>query len=107
MNARRLFATLTFGGLIMISAAPAMALMSAGKNDGTGMALPAGVTGKWWEQAQAAIRQLPSVSAEVPNPLRPHASWKAEGERTDGLFGISVGMAGDVNGDGYDDVIVG
>ncbi|RPI48080.1 MAG: hypothetical protein EHM56_14220, partial [Chloroflexi bacterium] len=35
----------------------------------------------------------------------PH--WTAESDRTDSDFGISAAAAGDVNGDGYDDVVVG
>jgi hypothetical protein len=35
------------------------------------------------------------------------ASWTATGEAEDDYFGYSVASAGDVNGDGYDDVIVG
>jgi hypothetical protein len=35
------------------------------------------------------------------------ASWTATGEATNNFYGRSVSSAGDVNGDGYDDVIVG
>ena len=35
------------------------------------------------------------------------ADWTAEGNQADAMFGGSVGTAGDVNGDGYADVIVG
>jgi hypothetical protein len=42
-----------------------------------------------------------------PRGLRPSPGWVAEGDQPGGWFGRSVSTAGDVNGDGYDDVIVG
>jgi hypothetical protein len=39
--------------------------------------------------------------------LSPSPDWAAEGDQAFGWFGASVGTAGDVNGDGYDDVVVG
>jgi hypothetical protein len=41
------------------------------------------------------------------DPLLSSPSWTAEGDQAGGLFGHCVSTAGDVNGDGYCDVIVG
>ena len=42
-----------------------------------------------------------------PTGLSPVADWTAYGEVAGDQFGESVSMAGDVNGDGYSDVVVG
>ena len=39
--------------------------------------------------------------------LGPSPDWTGEGDQVGAQFGISVSTAGDVNGDGYADVIVG
>jgi hypothetical protein len=43
----------------------------------------------------------------IVDPLATSASWTAAGEGIDNRFGHSVSSAGDVNNDGYSDVIVG
>jgi len=47
------------------------------------------------------------VSADIAQPLTQTPTWFAESDQAGTWFGVSVATAGDVNGDGYDDVIVG
>jgi hypothetical protein len=48
-----------------------------------------------------------AAAVAAPEGLPPTAAWTAEGAQEGAAFGGSVGTAGDVNGDGYADVIVG
>ena len=41
------------------------------------------------------------------DPLMTSPAWTAESNQANAYFGISAGTAGDVNGDGYSDVIIG
>jgi hypothetical protein len=65
--------------------------------------LPSGVSSDWWATVREEIRQ-PQGSL---TGLSPTADWMAEGDQAYAEFGFSVATAGDVNGDGYSDVIVG
>ena len=42
-----------------------------------------------------------------PDGLKKEHSWKAEGQQANAFFGTSVASAGDVNKDGYADIIIG
>ena len=52
-------------------------------------------------------RGLLSVYFGGPSGLAPMSSWTAEGDQSNAWFGCSVASAGDVNGDGYSEVVVG
>jgi pimeloyl-ACP methyl ester carboxylesterase len=54
-----------------------------------------------------ALVWLGSASGLGATGTPSNADWWAESDRSVDTFGSSVGTAGDVNGDGYDDVIIG
>ena len=60
----------------------------------------------WYDNGEfnegVAYVYLGSASGLAANP-----AWSAEGNQTGASFGSSVSTAGDVNGDGFDDVIIG
>jgi len=54
----------------------------------------------------AVILALPSPSSHA-SPTISLTSWQMEGDQAAAEYGYAVAMAGDVNGDGYDDFLVG
>jgi hypothetical protein len=74
--------------------------------DSLGRELPA-----WMEATPTAIRLLVddagAVGAVTVDPLLSAAEWVVESNAVGVLLGESVAGAGDIDGDGYDDVLVG
>jgi len=63
----------------------------------------AGLSADWW----AAVEPDLLDGGSALSGISPTAEWSAEGNQAGAEFGISAATGGDVNGDGYDDVIVG
>jgi hypothetical protein len=74
----------------------------------TGLAVPdsfaeiPGATGEWWSAVQAQLHQ---ELGDSPN-LSTTPDWSAVGEATNNSFSYKLASAGDVNGDGYSDLVV-
>jgi len=79
--------------------------------DARGALLPAWMEGFAGERVPRGIRLVVDVREAIYpvtiDPLATSPAWTAESDQASASFGLSVGTAGDVNGDGYADVIVG
>jgi hypothetical protein len=89
------FWSVTLLAVSMIAVQPIVAQAGPSSSTGERLSIVAGVPSVWWTEVRDSLSQ------------RPPADWTAESDQDYASFGFSVGTAGDVNGDGYDDVIVG
>jgi hypothetical protein len=64
------------------------------------------VGSRWYSNGQSNEGAL-YVFHGSPSGLDLTHTWKVEGEQASTLLGSAVGTAGDVNGDGYDDILAG
>ncbi|MCX7015966.1 MAG: FG-GAP-like repeat-containing protein [Candidatus Sumerlaeota bacterium] len=81
------------------------AVASAGDVDGDGYA-DILIGGPGYENGEAAEGGA-WVYCGGPEGVKPGSRWDAESNKDNAMFGVSVGGAGDVNGDGFSDIIVG
>ena len=78
--------------------------------DATGKTLPSWLSYAEKGKSKQLLIHIDDSAAVYPvvvDPLATSASWTAEANQINANFGWSVSTAGDVNGDGYSDVVVG
>jgi len=65
------------------------------------------IVGAYWYDSGETNEGMAFVYHGSASGLSATSNWTAESDQVEAYFGISVSTAGDVNGDGYSDVIVG
>ena len=73
----------------------------------TATAMPTSSSARQVTTTARRTRAAPSSSTAPRRGSAPTAAWTAESDQANAWLGWSAGTAGDVNGDGYADVIVG
>ncbi|MBU1747549.1 MAG: integrin alpha, partial [Chloroflexi bacterium] len=90
---------------LQATAGPAGLAKPADRGSAAPPIVGAGATEDWWAAAQAHIEKDLNLSKAMGISTTP--DWSVIGQTNNDKFGYSVASAGDVNGDGYADVIVG
>ena len=92
------------------SGAPVLRYAQLKVTDARGAILPAWMEGAGGGTVRGIRLVIDIQDAVYPltiDPLATTAAWTAESDQADAHFGTSVAPAGDVNGDGFSDVLVG
>jgi hypothetical protein len=90
--------------------APALRYAQLKVTDARGETLPSwmeGFSGANTRGIRLVVDAREAVYPITVDPMTTSAAWTAESDQASANFGSSVATAGDVNGDGYSDVIVG
>ncbi len=75
--------------------------------DAAGKSLPATMALQNGDSIELRVNADGAAFPLTIDPLATNAAWMAESNQASAYFGTSVSTAGDVNGDGYSDVIIG
>ncbi|MCB9686157.1 MAG: FG-GAP repeat protein [Alphaproteobacteria bacterium] len=94
------------GATLRLTAGPVFRYDGLAAWDEVGADLPARMEAAPWG-VRLVVDASDAVGAVTVDPMLAVVAWSAASDQASAGFGHSVASAGDVNGDGYDDVVVG